>query len=323
MQDEILENFGLTIPLDKVGYYETDRHKELFKDIRNAIVDGKLIALCGLIGSGKTVTLKRLQTILEDDKKVTVSRSLSIEKNTVKLGALLAALFYDISTEKNIQIPKGVERREREFLELLKKNKRPVVMFIDEAHDLNGNTLIGLKRLIELVEYGDGKLSIILAGHPKLKNDLQRPTMEEIGFRTEVFSLDKLAGNQQEYIHWLIASSSQGKVKTDAILDEDALDMFSTLLRTPLQVQRYLKLALKAVYQSGEKRVTTEILESVLSRQLNEIEATLVRNGYRIKDLVDQFDAKPAEIKALFNNTLDPIRATELRDKMLQAGLPL
>ncbi len=260
---------------------------------------------------------------MEDDKKVTVSRSLSIEKNTVKLGALLAALFYDISTEKNIQIPKGVERREREFLELLKKNKRPVVMFIDEAHDLNGNTLIGLKRLIELVEYGDGKLSIILAGHPKLKNDLQRPTMEEIGFRTEVFSLDKLAGNQREYIYWLIASSSQGKVKTDAILDEDALDMFSTLLRTPLQVQRYLKLALKAVYQSGEKRVTTEILESVLSRQLNEIETTLVRNGYRIKDLVDQFDAKPAEIKALFNNTLDPMRATELRDKMLQAGLPL
>jgi hypothetical protein len=99
--------------------------------------------------------------------------------------------------------------------------------------------------------------------------------------------------------------------------------MFSTLLRTPLQVQRYLKLALKAVYQAGEKRVTTEILESVLSRQLNEIEATLVRNGYRIKDLVDQFDAKPAEIKALFNNTLDPIRAAELRDKMLQAGLPL
>ncbi len=57
MQDEILEHFGLTIPLDEVGYYETDRHKELFKDIRNAIIDGKLIALCGLIGSGKTITL--------------------------------------------------------------------------------------------------------------------------------------------------------------------------------------------------------------------------------------------------------------------------
>ena len=43
MQDEILEHFGLTILLDKAGYYETDRHKELFKDIRNAIIEGKLM----------------------------------------------------------------------------------------------------------------------------------------------------------------------------------------------------------------------------------------------------------------------------------------
>ncbi|WP_183082023.1 hypothetical protein [Paraburkholderia sp. BL23I1N1] len=46
-------------------------------------------------------------------------------------------------------------------------------MFVDEAHDLNGNTLTGLKRLMELVEDGDGSLSVILAGHPKLRNDLR------------------------------------------------------------------------------------------------------------------------------------------------------
>jgi hypothetical protein len=30
-------------------------------------------------------------------------------------------------------------------------------------------------------------LSIVLAGYPKLKNDLRRPTLEEIGARTEIF----------------------------------------------------------------------------------------------------------------------------------------
>jgi type II secretory pathway predicted ATPase ExeA len=29
-------------------------------DIKSAILEGRLIALCGVIGSGKTVTLKRL-----------------------------------------------------------------------------------------------------------------------------------------------------------------------------------------------------------------------------------------------------------------------
>jgi type II secretory pathway predicted ATPase ExeA len=70
------------------------------------------------------------------------------------------------------------------------KGKRPVALFVDEAHDLNGNTLTGLKRLMEVVEDGGGRLSVVLAGHPKLRNDLRRPTMEEIGYRTDIFTLD-------------------------------------------------------------------------------------------------------------------------------------
>lgn len=323
MRVEVMEHFELTIPLNQAGYYETERHKELIKDIRSAINEGKLIAVCGLIGSGKTVTLRRLQQILEEEKKVTVSRSLAIDKHSVKLATLLAALFYDLSTEKNVRIPTGVERREREFLDLLKKNKRPVALFVDEAHDLNGHTLIGLKRLMELVEHGDGKLSIVLAGHPKLKNDLQRPTMEEVGFRTEVFSLDRITGSQREYIQWLLTCCTQGRAKAESILTEEAIDLLATKLRTPLQVQRYLTLALEAAYQVGEKPVSPEVVESVLSRQIDELEPTLTRNGYRLKDLIEQFDAKPAEIKALFSNTLEPTRTAELRDKMLRAGLPI
>ena len=68
-----------------------------------------------------------------------------------------------------------------------------MALFIDEAHDLNGHTLIGLKRLMELVEDVGGRLSVILAGHPKLRNDLRRPTMEEIGYRTDIFPLDGVA----------------------------------------------------------------------------------------------------------------------------------
>lgn len=323
MRVEVMEHFGLTVPLNQAGYYETDHHKELMKDIRGAINEGRLIAVCGLIGSGKTVTLRRLQQMLENEKKVTVSRSLAIDKYSVKLSSLLAALFYDLSTEKNVRIPSGVERRERELLDLLKKNKRPVALFVDEAHDLHSHTLIGLKRLMELVEHGDGRLSVVLAGHPKLKNDLQRPTMEEIGFRTQVFSLDRITGSQREYIHWLLACCTQERVKVEPILTEDAIDLLATKLRTPLQVQRYLTLALESAYQVGEKPISAEVVESVLSRQIDDLEPTLTRNGYRLKDLVEQFDAKPAEIKALFSNTLDPTRAVELRDKMLRAGLPI
>jgi type II secretory pathway predicted ATPase ExeA len=40
-----------------------------------------------------------------------------------------------------------------------------------------------------------GTMSVVLAGHPKLKNDLHRSSLEEIGSRTTVFNLDGIAAN--------------------------------------------------------------------------------------------------------------------------------
>lgn len=181
-----------------------------------------------------------------------------------------------------MQIPKQGERRERELQELVKKGKRPVALFVDEAHDLNGNTLTGLKRLMEVVEDSGGRLSVVLAGHPKLRNDLRRPTMEEIGYRTDIFTLDGIAGSQREYIQWLLGASIT-KTDSEAILTAEAIDLLATKLRTPLQIQLHLTLALEAGYQIGEQPVTAALVESVLSRQLDDLEPTLMRHGYRLR----------------------------------------
>ena len=86
----------------------------------------------------------------------------------------------------------------------MRKRKKPVVLFVDDAHDLNRNTLIALKRLIELVEGGGAKLSVVLAGHPRLRNELRETMMEEIGYRTAIYSLEGVTGSQREYMTWLI-----------------------------------------------------------------------------------------------------------------------
>jgi len=69
-----------------------------------------------------------------------------------------------------------------------------VALVVDEALDLNGQTWTGFKCLMELVEDGDGRLSEELAGHPKLRNDWRLPIREEIGYRTDVFSLNSISG---------------------------------------------------------------------------------------------------------------------------------
>ena len=63
----------------------------------------------------------------------------------------------------------------------MRKGKRPVVLVVDDAHDLHQKTLTGLKRLVELVADAGVLLSVLLVGHPRLRNDLRRPQMEEIG----------------------------------------------------------------------------------------------------------------------------------------------
>lgn len=165
MRAEVMQHFGLTVPFKQAGYYETEHHKDLIKDVRGAVQEGRLVAICGVIGSGKTVLLRRLTKMLQDDKKVIVSKSVAVDKHNIKLATLIEALYYDLSSEKQVQIPKKIERRDRQLQEMILKGKKPIVMFVDEAHDLNGHTLTGLKRLMELAEDVDGLLSVVLAGH--------------------------------------------------------------------------------------------------------------------------------------------------------------
>lgn len=323
MLTEVMEHYRLVREFRRAGYYETDEQKQLLIEIKAAVYSGKLISLTGVIGCGKTKTLRRLQESILQDGKIIVSKSLSVEKEKVKLQTLISALFYDLSTEKDVKIPGPGEKNARDLRELFKKGKKPVALFVDEAHDLHSRTLTGLKRLIEMVEDGNGILSVVLAGHPKLRNDLRSPTMEEIGYRITDFPLDNLIGEQQKYLEWLLPACLAEGVETREVIEREAIELLATRLRTPLQIEQHLNLAFEAAYQLGEKPVTTAIVESILSKQINDLEPTLTRHGYNIKALSEQFGAKPAEIRSLFRNQLEPARARELQQQMMAAGLPL
>jgi len=324
MRAEVMEFYGLARSPRSTDYYETAHHRKLLKDIRQAVYDSDLIALCGVVGSGKTVTLRRLQDMLAEDGRVLVSKSVAVEKDRATLGTLITALFCDLTLEKEPKIPKQGELRERELRKLAKKRKKPIVLIIDEAHDLHRHTLTGLKRLIEMLADGGGKLSILLAGHPKLRNELRNPNMEEIGNRTVVFSLEGVTGSQREYIEWLLVSCARNKtLDVDAIIEPAALDLLASRLRTPLQIEQHLTLAFETGYQASEKPITEAIVESVLSKQIDDLEPTLTRHGYTPAVLSEMLGMKPGEIRALFKRTLEPDRAREVKEQMLAAGLPV
>jgi type II secretory pathway predicted ATPase ExeA len=176
----------------------------VLRDVRAAILGGRLVALTAVIGSGKTILSRRLRAELEREGRVIVSRSLTVEKAKITVPLLISALFYDLTPDKTVTISSQSERRERELQELFRRAKKPVALFVDDAHDLHPKTLVALKRLTEVVVEGGGQLSVVLLGHPKLKNDLRRPQMEEIGDRTTVFEFGGLRDRQRDYIDWVL-----------------------------------------------------------------------------------------------------------------------
>lgn len=70
MLTEVMEHFRLERDLLMAGYYETDHHRQLIKDVKASILAGRLVAVAGVVGSGKTVLLRRIQDKLTRDGRV-------------------------------------------------------------------------------------------------------------------------------------------------------------------------------------------------------------------------------------------------------------
>ncbi|MCP4338780.1 MAG: hypothetical protein GY799_07800 [Desulfobulbaceae bacterium] len=94
MLSDVMRHFQLVKEFRNVGYFETAHHKEIFQEIKTAIRQGKLIAVSGIVGSGKTATLRKIRDTLSQEKEIIVAKSISVEKTRVTLSTLIVALFY-------------------------------------------------------------------------------------------------------------------------------------------------------------------------------------------------------------------------------------
>jgi type II secretory pathway predicted ATPase ExeA len=323
MFSEVMEFFGLEKELDHLGFFETEAQAHLEKELKKTISQGRLIALSGVVGSGKTTFLQRLMSDLAKSKEILVSRSLAVESDKVSLSTLITALFYDLSTEKDLKVPTQPEKRERQLLALIQKCRHPIALFVDDAHGLHHSTLVGLKRLIELVSHNGGKLSVVLAGHPKLKNDLRRPALEEIGGRTYIFFLEGIRGCQEQYIQWVLGQTTNNQIPPTEILTVEAISFLAERLSTPLQIEQYLTLAMTEAYRVGVKPITSEFMETVLAIGLDDLEPRLIRHGYNAKSLAELLNVKTNEVRSFLHGQLPPGRTQDLRDQMLKIGIPM
>ena len=302
MRVEVMQHFGLTVPFEQAGYYESAHHRALIEQIQGAITAGRLIAVCGAIGSGKTVLLQRLRQILKDEDTIAVSTSFALEKHRLGRPDFITALWYDLLTEPPTRFPNS-QARERELREWVRQHQKPVALFIDDAHELTRRALTELRQLMTLIESNGGRLSVVLAGQPTLRKALRHATRRELGHGTDVVALKGMAGSQLDYIRWLLEACAAETVITGA-----AIDQLATEFHTPLHIQRHLRLALEASYQVGERRVSVEVVESVLDksaalsegRRANAMKRWLARAGSGHADITDVSSSKNGYLAEIY-----------------------
>lgn len=320
---QVMKHFRIERPWNQAGYFETERLTHFREDVMAAIMAGHLIAISGPVGAGKTVMINRLQEQIKADKKIIVARSLSVDKPRVVLPALITALFLDISGDPDMKVPTQPERRERLLQEAVRKAKKPIALFIDEAHDLHGNTLNGLKRLREVIGAGGGTLSVVLVGHPRLRNDLRRATMEEVGHRTVKFEFSSIGDERREFVSWLLGQCLAEGVEPLDVFEDAAQQYLAERLSTPLQFAEHLNRAFADAYRMGADQVTHEIVEETISVGFDDLDARLARIGYSPKALADLTDTRLPEIRRFLKGQLDTDRTDELSTLMRKAGLPI
>jgi type II secretory pathway predicted ATPase ExeA len=59
---DVMATYGLTRDFRHGGFFETERHKRIFRQLKTAIPNGYPIAVSGIVGSGKTTTPHRCRS---------------------------------------------------------------------------------------------------------------------------------------------------------------------------------------------------------------------------------------------------------------------
>ena len=70
----IMQHFRIEKDWSQAGYFETERLLQFQQDVRSAILAGRLIAITGPVGAGKTEMINRLQSQIVSEKKIIVDR---------------------------------------------------------------------------------------------------------------------------------------------------------------------------------------------------------------------------------------------------------
>lgn len=257
MNQRILNQFGI----EKKGFYNGEPFKNAVQDIKNAVKNNTMLAICAAVGAGKTELFKAADGDLSalPDRAPQMVYIRNYFKEKLNIGSILNAIIEDISGESP---RRDLEARSRQVVRLLgefvTQNKRQICIVIEEAHRVHSNTLRAIKELREAQFAGISPLfSVILIGHPQLKTKLRE--RNEVFWRAQTLELTEANGwmSYTERLRYIRAVYGEA-------LDSTARERVALLCKQPLEMDFYIENKMAEAYKAGYTQLTGETVEMTI-----------------------------------------------------------
>lgn len=217
--------------------------------ILSAVHDRDWIAFAGPIGSGKTVTVYSAIEEVSRDKKTEVIEVLCADRIGIKISHIMNSIIYQLGEQfdGSISPRRDMEARTMQVLNILsaaRKAGHHIVMTIDEAHELHGNTLKAIKRLRDFRFKGEKNLiTIVMIGQPGLTAKLNRD--EEVGLRCRNYQFGYTSAELVDI----------ARHHSFDMLGEEETRKVAKAYGTPLAIKHGIMAAMDKAYRIGSENI--------------------------------------------------------------------
>lgn len=275
------------------------------KRILNMAVESRaMVSIIAERGQGKS---RAVNTVIKD-MEVKEVRLLTSDKEKVLVGDIERALITDLSQE---EVKRTREIRARQLRRILGESARQqeIVLVLEEAHRLHGQTLRSLKTLREMEWMGQSPLfTVIMLGQC---DPMRKPGVDEVRLRTDTIYMKGLT--QAEIGGY--ANEVVGRCFEDGAIE--ALSRLKSA-RNFLDLQEMIVTLMGKALEYGHKKVTPFEIFDMFGGGLKE----LIRDvDISLAELSDATGISKATISLVANDKMDKLTdemASRTRDAIAE-----
>jgi len=256
-----LDHFGLVadpfaLSPDPRLLYSSQSHEETMAHLAYGLEQGEeIILLTGDIGMGKTLALQCLT-----DRISSKFRCITVSSTKMGFKDLLKLILMDLS----VSTPTNADLADLHiaFKKVLKSEMiqgRHLLLIIDEAQNLNPNSLESFRLLLSLFPARENNLNIVLAGQPGLNHLINLPELAQLRQRIRVhYHMEPLTRKEiKNYINLRTSECGQANL----LFRDNAIDViFNRSKGVPRLVNHLANQALLAAYVAGTRDVSRKHL---------------------------------------------------------------